>query len=50
MYVCTYTHALHICMQLTISEKRGHELEGEWRGAYERIWQEERKRSNTTLL
>lgn len=45
VYTCiTYMHAI------TTIEKRGHELEGEWRGAYEKIWPEERKRSNATLL
>lgn len=45
IYTCiAYMHAI------TISEKRGHELEGKWGGAYESIWWEERVRSNAALL
>lgn len=35
-YVYTYMHFI------TISGKRGHELEGEWRMVYGTVWREER--------
>lgn len=36
--VCVYTYM----QPVTISKKRGHEFEGEWGGAYARVWRKER--------
>lgn len=45
MYEYTYKH-LH---KITISEKRGYELEGEQGGIYGKSWREEREGRNAII-
>lgn len=43
--ICAYMY-MH---SIAISEKRGHELEGEWGGVYGKVWKEERKERNVVI-